>query len=118
MTKQNTKYNARDIAAANDDLRMNLAKYYFGPTSHKSVVLSAGVAHRDNLPEILKAIKGFRNFNSGNDPYGEHDFGIVEVAGEKYFFKVDYYDKTYNWFSDPYETVPHRVLTIAHMDEY
>lgn len=118
MTKRNTKYSLQDIVAANDDLRINLTKYYSQPSSHKCVVLSARVIHRDNLADILEAVTGFRNFHSGNDPHGEHDFGIVEVARERYFFKVDYYDKTYNRFSDPYQTAPHRVLTIAHIDEY
>ena len=49
-----------------------------------------------------------------NDPYGEHDFGKVTISGEDYFFKVDYYDATYQF----YEQDGHRVLTIMHSDEY
>jgi hypothetical protein len=29
---------------------------------------------------------------TNNDPYGEHDFGSFELAGEKFFWKIDYYD--------------------------
>jgi Protein of unknown function (DUF3768) len=32
------------------------------------------------------------DFNTNNDPYGEHDFGSFELAGEKFFWKIDYYD--------------------------
>lgn len=31
--------------------------------------------------EVLQAVRSFTGFDPGNDPYGEHDFGSVEVAG-------------------------------------
>ena len=31
-------------------------------------------------------------FDSGNDPYGEHDFGALTVEDKVIFFKIDYYD--------------------------
>ena len=35
----------------------------------------------------------FNEFNGDNDPYGEHDCAMFEVAGQKFMFKIDYYDK-------------------------
>jgi Protein of unknown function (DUF3768) len=55
-----------------------------------------------------------------NDPYGEHDFGVVEFDGQKIFFKIDYFDKTLTYGSpDPADpTVTERVITIMLADEY
>lgn len=35
----------------------------------------------------------------GNDPHGEHDFGVVNYLGHKIFWKIDVYenDGTYSW---------------------
>jgi len=69
---------------------------------------------------ILEAIRIFDTFTEDNDPYGEHDFGSVEVSGDKFFFKIDYYDPTMERRSDnpadPQRTS--RVMTIMRADEY
>ena len=36
------------------------------------------------------AVNTFYDFLDGNEPWGEHDFGAVDVEGEKLFFKIDY----------------------------
>ena len=86
------------------------------------VFMTQGVA---NLPEdekarILLAVQGFAAFDAENDPHGEHDFGSFELAGETYFFKVDYYSPDLKGGSedpaDPEKTT--RVLTIMRADEY
>jgi Protein of unknown function (DUF3768) len=45
-------------------------------------------------------VRGFAKFEPANDPYGEHDFGAVDVAGQKFFWKIDYYDKAMEMGSD------------------
>jgi len=69
---------------------------------------------------ILLAVQTFKEFDADNDPHGEHDFGNVELAGETYFFKVDYYSPDLRGGSedpaDPEKTA--RVLTIMRADEY
>jgi hypothetical protein len=86
------------------------------------VVMTQGVAE---LPIVEKArvlltVQGFAAFDAENDPHGEHDFGSFELAGETYFFKVDYYSPDLNGGSedpaDPEQTT--RVLTIMRADEY
>jgi hypothetical protein len=49
-----------------------------------------------------------------------HDFGSIEIDGETYFWKIDYYDLAMQFGSespeDPEQTT--RVLTIMRADEY
>jgi hypothetical protein len=60
------------------------------------VMLTAGV---NALPSDVRAmairlVAAFDNFAAGNDPHGEHDFGSFDLAGDKFFWKMDYYDST------------------------
>ena len=69
---------------------------------------------------VLMAVQQFVDFDEGNDPHGEHDFVSVDVDGEKYFGKIDYYAPDMESGSedpaDPKQTV--RVLTIMHASDY
>ena len=86
------------------------------------VVMTAGV---NDLPldakaKVLLMVRAFSEFGEDDDPHGEHDFGSFEVGGEKFFWKIDYYDREC-WYgsedpSDPAKTT--RVLTIMFADEY
>jgi hypothetical protein len=62
----------------------------------------------------------FKDFNEGNDPYGEHDFGAIEQDGVTYYWKIDYYDSDLvrgsDDPSDEKKTV--RALTLLMADEY
>ena len=65
-------------------------------------------------------VQNFDKFTNANDPHNEHDFGSFEFAGEKCFWKCDYYNKTLDGGSeDPSnETQTMRVLTIMLASEY
>lgn len=70
---------------------------------------------------ILARVREFDTFTPDNDPYGEHDFGIIQVPGEgSVYWKIDYYDPTLTYGSeDPSDlSVTHRVLTILLAEEY
>ncbi|MCJ2024057.1 DUF3768 domain-containing protein [Methylobacterium sp. J-067] len=69
---------------------------------------------------LLLAVRRFDRFDASNDPYGEHDFGAVEVGGERFFWKIDAYDRALRGgSSDPGDpAVTTRVLTIMRADEY
>ena len=68
----------------------------------------------------LTKMRTFNEFTSDNDPYGEHDFGSFEVVGEKFMFKIDYFDKELIHHSpDPSDpAVTERVITIMLAVEY
>jgi hypothetical protein len=84
--------------------------------------LTIGVAELpiDVKAQALLLVKTFKDFTGDNNPHGEHDFGSFEVAGEKFFWKIDYYDLDRRYGSedpcDPEKTT--RVLTIMLAEEY
>ena len=69
---------------------------------------------------LRSAVAQFDAFTEDNDPYGERDFGSIEIEGERYFWKIDYYDRSLRFGaedpSDTSETM--RVLTLMHASEY
>ncbi len=72
----------------------------------------------DRLPEestakILLAVRGFDDFEDGNNPCGEHDFGVIKLAGQKIYWKLDYYDANFEFGGDV-----NRLLTILLAEEY
>jgi hypothetical protein len=101
------------IAKDNDLLRQTLIT-----SSRHKVVLTPGVATDPNREDVITAVRAFENFTRGNDPYGEHDFGQVDVKGQVYFWKIDYYDTDLIHGADPYEGPVTRVLTIMQASEY
>ena len=111
------------VAALEKSKRIRLLNDNFRATFiGGQVVMTAGVA---DLPIDVKArlmilVQRFANFNADNDPHGEHDFGSFEIAGEKFFWKIDYYDLACEFGSedpaDPDKTTS--VLTIMLSDEY
>ena len=74
----------------------------------------------DFLLAVMATVRTFSAFTEDNDPYGEHDFGAVEVEEQTVFWKIDYYDQTGEGLSpDPTNpTLTVRVLTIMLASEY
>jgi uncharacterized protein DUF3768 len=74
----------------------------------------------DTVALALTRTQTFNEFTSDNDPYGEHDFGGFDLAGEKFFWKIDYYDERCEFGSedpsDPKKTS--RVLTLMLASDY
>jgi len=82
------------------------------------IAMTAGVAA---LPEaltahVLQRVRSFEQFDSDNDPHGEHDFGAFEVDGDRYFWKIDYYAPDMDGLGRSER--PRRVLTVMLADEY
>lgn len=93
----------------------------FDPAKGKAV-LTAGVA---SLPSdvhamAIRKVATFDTFDEDNDPHGEHDFGAFEIAEQRFFWKIDYYDQNMEYGSedpsDPTKTT--RVLTLMLAEEY
>lgn len=86
------------------------------------VVMTRAVAglEESEKREVIVALKAFDNFTADNDPYGEHDFGLLEIGEHKLYWKIDYYSPDMRGgssdASDPEQT--RRVLTIMFCDEY
>ena len=87
-----------------------------------AVMITAGVEAMplDQRRSLLQKVRSFDAFGEDNDPHREHDFGAVDEAGVRCFFKVDYYDRKTEFGSpDPADpAVTTRVLTIMRADEY
>ncbi len=105
---------AERIRLLNDQLRTTF--------TGGQVVMTAGVAAlaEDVKTEVLSNVRAFKEFSPDDDPHGEHDFGSFEVNGEKFFWKIEYYDERMKWGSDdpsdPTKTT--RILTIMLSSEY
>ena len=102
------------VHALNDILRRTL--------SGGTLVLTAGIVAlgRERQQLILDAMAAFDRFKPDDDPHSEHDFGALEAAGERVFWKIDYYDRSGRFASpDPADSsVAHRVLTVMLAGEY
>ncbi len=99
-------------------LQNDLLRTTFLPFAGR-VVLTQGVATHPLREDVITAVREFTAFTQDNDPHGEHDFGGFEVAGERFFFKIDYYsDDSYTYGADPQAGPVKRVLTIMQASEY
>jgi hypothetical protein len=102
------------VRALNDELRQRGV----GGT----IVATPGVRSRGSatLTLIIDAVAEFHGFTADNDPYGEHDFGAVEVQGLTVFFKIEGYDRDLRYQSpvpaDPFVT--RRFMTLMLAEEY
>ena len=67
------------------------------------VMVTSGVAElSDTLKsKVLMQVANFQDFTPANDPHGEHDFGSVMLVDQKFFWKIDYYDKEMMTKSSP-----------------
>ena len=95
----------------NDIFRKSL-----GLTGAGRVVMTSGVEGLSDeiRTKVLLAVRDYDKFDDGNDPYGEHDFGVIELTGQpKIYWKIDYYDANFEFGGDV-----NRLLTILLASEY
>jgi hypothetical protein len=73
-----------------------------------------------DIAAIEEKISAFKDFNDANDPYREHDFGVIQHNGQDIYFKFDYYAADLEHGSedpaDSSQTV--RVMTVMLANEY
>ena len=102
------------IASLNDKFRRTFAG--------GRVVMTRGIAclAEPLRLQILEAVRAFEDFEEGDDPYGEHDFGALTCEGRRVFWKIDYFNADLTAGAenpaDPATTT--RVLTVMLADEY
>ena len=104
------------IRELNDAFRKTL-----DPTLGRTVLTtSVNALPSDARAMAIRKVATFEAFTEGNDPHGEHDFGSFDLAGDKFFWKIDYYDLKLEFGSgdpaDPAKTT--RVLTLMLAAEY
>lgn len=103
------------IAALNDVFRTT----FIGG----DIMMTQGIMALDDSTRMaaLRRVQDFDAFTTDNDPYGEHDFGSIDLPdAKKVFWKIDYYDLNLEFGSDdPADPVrTRRVLTIMLASEY
>ena len=103
---------AEKIRRLNDHARTQL--------TGSRLIITNGIKALGNISEIIAAVQAFDEFTADNDPYGEHDFGSIEMSGERIFWKFDYYDLSLTAASPDAADrgVTQRVLTIMLAGEY
>ena len=117
-TLEQTKKAEQEHRARTRELNDHLRKHAHGGVWR----VTAGIAALppETTRQVLKAVAGFSDFNADNDPWGEHDCAVMEVAGERIIWKIDYYDRSQTYLSpDPANPkVTLRVLTVMLGHEY
>jgi len=114
------------LCDSGDDARLS-ETYALNDTFRRSfvggkIVTTAGVAAlgAERLAHLLRLVRSFDLFDADNDPHGEHDFGMIEDQGERFLWKIDYYDAELRFGSedpsDPAQTT--RVLTLMFASEW
>jgi hypothetical protein len=102
------------IAKLNDDFRIS--------GRGGRLVMTRGVAAlpQQEITAATQKMRAHVEFTPDNDPYGEHDFGSFESAGQRFFWKIDYYDQDYKARSkDPTDALKTgRLLTLMLAVEY
>ncbi len=96
----------KTIARKNDLARQT----FIGCRVNVTAALNASSKKED----VITAVRSFSDFTPQNDPHGEHDCAFLEVGGETFFFKFDYYDDSYEFFRED----GNRVLTIGFASDY
>ena len=85
----------------------------------KAVMTRSVAALPPNLQAYLfHAVATDTNFRDGNDPYGEHDFGVVKSGDMKFYWKIDYYEDAEMEFGTEDKVNAYRVLMIMLAEEY
>lgn len=72
--------------------------------------------------KLVEAMEKFSKFDKGNDPYGEQDFGAIEVEGVRAFWKIEYFERGSQFQFGSEAPWDHgkteRVLTLMLAEEY
>jgi len=111
----------RQVAAANDAFRAAMIRGGH-PVYQGRVLCTRGVSEEglEFVTRAQVAVAGFTEFTEDNDPYGDHTFGAVTIAGKVVWWKIDLFDPNYAYgAADPLDHAQtRRVLTLLFPSEY
>ena len=110
---------AKIIAEQNDQFRK---LWGAGFTVPGHVVMTAAVSELGAglAVKIMQAVQSYDDFTPDNDSNGEHEFGIFEIEGTTFNWKIDLYGPSYRHGSEhcTEPTKTRRVLTVMTSKEY
>ncbi len=113
-SQMNDAEKAAKIALLNDQFRSTF--------TGGQVFMTQGINALDERTraEIIAAVMEFDAFDEDNDPYGEHDYGTVQIGERHIVWKIDAYDLRLKYGSpDPSDpAVTTLVLTILLPSEW
>ena len=111
------------IAQQNDAFRTSVTASVKAPgVPPGKLVMTAGIAAQSDefRAALIEALVAFDAFDADSDPYGLHEMGVLEIEGERVWFKFDLYDESFEYGAetptDPKRT--RRVLTLLLPSEY
>ena len=111
--------NHERVAELNDMFRKTVFRK---STDTGTVLLSQGFQALPiftQLPIFVKiCMLGNDEFEEENNPYGEHDFGAIEMEGGKIFWKIDYYKNSDMEYGTDDKENCYRLLTLMLAEEY
>lgn len=100
--------NPTAVAKINDRLRRAMA------LGQLNIELSEIVTTSADRPQIVRAVREFKSFDSEIDLTGDHSVGIVVVSGNPYVFRITYGDDRYDYARETGK----RTLSILHLSEF
>lgn len=102
------------IKKLNDDFRTTL--------TGGQIMMTPGITALgpDAVARLIDKLIAYDDFSEDSDPHHEHDFGAIEIDGERTFFKVDYFSVDLQAHSpDPTNPkITRRVMTVMLASEY
>ena len=107
-----------NIATINDRFRKTI---FFRPLRRGKLVLTQGIGALEDaqLKPVALAIINQTEFDEGNDPHGEHDFGVVALPNvPKCYWKIDYYSDAGMRYGTEDLINAYRLLVVMLADEY
>lgn len=76
------------VGLRNDEIRQN---GLFGPGYNSPLMITPGVRELGQvaIEQLILKFMQFDDWNTGNDPYGDRDFGILVQDGTKVMFQIE-----------------------------
>lgn len=107
-----------EIAAQNDTFRKSVLR---GRRDDGKAIMTQSVAALSGNTKafIFSRVINYINWDTGNDPHGEHDFGVIQIPGvPKIYWKIDYYENSKMEYGTEDKRNCYRVLVIMLASEY
>ena len=106
------------VQQLNDTFRKSILR---GKRPDGKAVMTKGIQALGSMAHayIFQRVINHSHFPNGDDPYGEHDFGVIEARDlPKIYWKIDYYENSDIEYGTDDKINCYRVLVIMLADEY